>query len=113
MIFRFVHFFAAFLAALLTFGCGGDADTELSIRVQAPGEGPFPGDIFVGGQSVLLTARVSHAKGPGSESAELQFYRSPDADISTDDSPEGERQPVEALASDASAERNAHSHAAL
>ena len=54
----------------------------------------------------LLTARVSHAKGPGSESAELQFYRSPDADISTDDLLEGERQPVEALASDASADVN-------
>ena len=114
MNFRFLYFFAAFLAAVLTFGCGGgsdpepdpgtDSDPELTILVQPPGEGPFPGGIFVGGQNVMLVATVSHAKGPGSEAGELQLYRSPDADISTDDSPEGEGQPVGALAPDASAE---------
>ena len=106
MNFRFLYFFAAFLAAVLTFGCGGgsDPEPELTVLVQPPGEGPFPEGIFIGGQNVLLTATVSHAKGPGSKAGELQLYRSQDADISTDDSPEGEGQPVEALAPDASAE---------
>ena len=106
MIFRFLYFFTFTLATLLTFGCGGgsDPEPELTVLVQPPGEGPFPEGIFIGGQNVMLTATVSHAKGPGSEAGELQLYRSQDADISTDDSPEGEGQPVEALAPDASAE---------
>ena len=108
--------FAVALAAILTFGCGGDSDpgsgngaeptTELTVRVQPPDESPFPGGIFVGGQRVMLVARVSHAKGPGSEVTQLQFYRSEDAAVSTDDSREGGSQAVEALAPDASVEVN-------
>ena len=110
MNFRLSYFFAVFLAGLLTLGCGSDPDPdpkpgskpELSILVQRSGESPFLEGLFVGGQDIMLTASVSHTGGPGSEATQLQFYRSEDAAISTDDSPEGERQPVEALVSGAS-----------
>ena len=49
---------------------------------------------------------MSHTGGSASEATQLQLYLSQDADISTDDSPQGEMQPVEALAPDASADVN-------
>ena len=101
MNFRLPYFFTIFLAGLLTLGCGSDPKPELSILVQPSDENPLSEGLFVGGQDIMLTASVSHAGGPGSEATQLQFYRSEDAAISTDDSPEGER-PVEALSSGAS-----------
>ena len=83
-----------------------EPESELTILIQPPVESPFPQGAFIGGQSVLLTARVSHANGPSSEATQLQLYRSPDAAISTDDSPEGAAQPVGALMPGASADVN-------
>ena len=95
MNFRLPYVFTIFLAGLLTFGCAGDP--ELTVLVQPPGESPLPGGIFLGGQNVTLIASVSYTGGSASEATQLQLYRSEDAAISTDDSPQGERQPVEAL----------------
>ena len=111
MNFRLPYFFTIFLAGLLTFACGSDPepdlepDPELSILVQPSDENLFSEGLLVGGQDIMLTASVSHAGDPGSEATQLQFYRSKDAAISTDDSPEGER-PVEALSSGASVDVN-------
>ena len=109
MNFRLSYFFTVFLAGLLTFGCGSDPEPdpkpELSILVQPSDKNPLSEGLFVGGQDIMLTASVSHTGGPGSEATQLQFYRSEDAAISTDDSPEGER-PVEALSSGASVDVN-------
>ena len=111
MNFRLSYFFTIFLAGLLTLGCGSDPepdlepDPELSILVQPSDKNPLSEGLFVGGQNIMLTASVSHAGDPGSEATQLQFYRSEDAAVSTDDSPEGER-PVEALSSGASVDVN-------
>ena len=108
MNFRLPYFFTIFLAGLLTLGCGSDPepDPELTILVQPSDKNPLSEGLFVGGQNIMLTASVSHTGGPGSEATQLQFYRSDDAAVSTDDSPEGERQPVEALSSGASDDVN-------